>query len=87
MTSLHSCHWNWCRFTTVSHDDLVQHVVKTHLDTAEPVRRKDISIIRQVEEGSGSLEYPGQLPPLRAPSNLMADPQVSQAVIFQLVLN
>ncbi|KAN0137940.1 hypothetical protein V8E53_004424 [Lactarius tabidus] len=59
MTSLHSCHWNWCRFTTVQHDALVQHVVKAHLDIAEPVRRKDISLIRQVEEGSGSLEYPG----------------------------
>ncbi|KAF8266804.1 hypothetical protein EI94DRAFT_1732217 [Lactarius quietus] len=57
MTSLHSCHWNWCRFTTVEHDDLVQHVMTTHVDTAEPVRRKDIGLLRQVEEGS--LEYPG----------------------------
>ena len=40
------------------HDDLVQHVVKVHLDAAEPVKRKDIGLIRQVEEGS--LEYPGQ---------------------------
>ena len=69
MTSLHSCHWNWCRFTTVEHNDLVQHVVKVHLDTAELVKRKDISLIRQVEEGS--LEYPGQLPPSHALSNLM----------------
>ena len=64
MTSLHSCHWNGCRFTTVEHDDLVQHVVKVHLDTTEPVKRKDICLIRQVEEGS--LEYPGQSLPTHA---------------------
>lgn len=57
MSSLHSCHWDWCRFTTVLHDDLVQHVMRVHVDMAEPVRRKDISLLRQVEEGS--LEYPG----------------------------
>ena len=73
MTSLHHCHWNWCRFTTVEHDDLVQHVVKIHLDTAEPVRRKDISLIRQVEEGS--LEYPGQLLPPHALSNTQPNGQ------------
>jgi hypothetical protein len=87
MTSLHSCHWNWCRFTTVQHDALVQHVVKAHLDIAEPVRRKDISLIRQVEEGSGSLEYPGQLPPLHPPSNLMANPQASQVLISRRALS
>ena len=62
MSSLHSCHWDWCRFTTVLHDDLVQHVIKEHVDMAQPVRREDISLLRQVEEGSlESLEYPGQL--------------------------
>ena len=60
MTSLHSCHWDWCRFTTVLHDDLVQHVLKVHIDTAEPVRRKDIGLIRQVEDGS--VEYQGYYP-------------------------
>ena len=42
---------------TVEHDDLVQHVVKIHIDAAEPVRRKDISLIRQVEEGSLEVGY------------------------------
>ena len=45
----------------MQHDDLVQHVMRVHVDTAEPVKRKDVSLIRQVEEGS--LEYPGQLLP------------------------
>lgn len=61
-TIMHSCHWDWCRFTTQLHDDLVQHVMKVHVDAAEPVRRRDISRIRQVEEGS--LEYPGQSLPI-----------------------
>jgi hypothetical protein len=52
MSSLHSCHWDWCRFTTVLHDDFVQHVTSTHIDTAEPVKRADISLIRKVEEGA-----------------------------------
>jgi hypothetical protein len=69
MSSLHSCHWDWCRFTTVLHDDLVQHVMKVHVDTAEPVRRKDVSLIRQVE--GGSLEYPGQLLPIMLEADLM----------------
>ncbi|KAI9441908.1 hypothetical protein H4582DRAFT_1935795 [Lactarius indigo] len=67
MSSLHSCHWDWCRFTTVQHNDLVQHVMKEHVDTAEPVRRKDISLIRQVEEGS--LEYPGGASSIEVPTS------------------
>ncbi len=52
MSSLHSCHWDWCRFTTVLHDDFVQHVTSTHIDKAEPVKRADISLIRKVEDGA-----------------------------------
>jgi len=52
MSSLHSCHWDWCRFTTVLHDDFVEHVVSTHLDKAEPVKRVDISLIHRVEQGT-----------------------------------
>ncbi|SRR5258708_29914400 len=52
MSSLHSCHWDWCRFTTVLHDDFVQHVISTHIDKAEPVKKADISLIRKVEQGT-----------------------------------
>jgi hypothetical protein len=52
MSSLHSCRWDWCRFTTVLHDDFVEHVISTHIDKAEPVKRADISLIRQVEQGA-----------------------------------
>ncbi|KAN0109474.1 hypothetical protein V8E52_009268 [Russula decolorans] len=52
MSSLHSCRWDWCRFTTVLHDDFVEHVILTHIDKAEPVKRADISLIRQVEQGA-----------------------------------
>ncbi|KAI0276201.1 hypothetical protein BGY98DRAFT_731251 [Russula aff. rugulosa BPL654] len=52
MSSLHSCRWDWCRFTTVLHDDFVQHVISTHIDKAEPVKRADISFIRKVEQGA-----------------------------------
>ena len=54
MSSLHSCHWDWCRFTTVAHDDFVQHVISAHIDKAEPVKRDDISLIRHVEQGAPS---------------------------------
>ena len=52
MSSLHSCRWDWCRFTTVLHDDFVQHVISTHIVKAEPVKRADISLIRQIEQGA-----------------------------------
>jgi hypothetical protein len=52
MSSLHSCHWDWCRFTTVLHEDFVRHVISAHIDKAEPVKRDDISLIRQVEQGA-----------------------------------
>jgi hypothetical protein len=52
MSSLHSCRWDWCRFTTVLHGDFVEHVISTHIDKAEPVKRADISLIRKVEQGA-----------------------------------
>ncbi|KAF8472385.1 hypothetical protein DFH94DRAFT_187137 [Russula ochroleuca] len=62
MSSLHSCHWDWCRYTTVLHDDFVEHVISTHIDKAEPVKRADISLIRHVEQGtSGHSGGSGQL--------------------------
>jgi hypothetical protein len=54
MSSLHSCHWDWCRFTTVLHDDFVEHVRSTHIEKAEPVKRADISLIRHVEQGDNA---------------------------------
>jgi hypothetical protein len=52
MSSLHSCRWDWCRFTTVLHGDFVEHVISTHIDKAEPVKKADISLIRNVEQGA-----------------------------------
>ena len=52
MSSLYSCRWNWCRFTTGLYDDFVQHVISTHIDKVEPVKRADISLIRNVEQGA-----------------------------------
>jgi hypothetical protein len=34
------------------HDDFVEHVISTHIDKAEPVKRADISLIRHVEQGT-----------------------------------
>ena len=52
MSSLHSCRWGWCRFTTVLHGNFVEHVISAHIDKAEPVKRADTSLIRQVEQGA-----------------------------------
>ncbi|KAH9976448.1 hypothetical protein BGW80DRAFT_1457229 [Lactifluus volemus] len=52
MSTLHSCHWDWCRFTTVLHHDFVQHVISTHIDNANPVKRQDINLIRHLEQGA-----------------------------------
>jgi hypothetical protein len=60
MSSLHSCHWDWCRFTTVLHEDFVQHVISAHIDKAEPIKRGDISLIRQVEQGTSSHSTSGE---------------------------
>ena len=68
MSSLHSCHWDWCRFTTVLHDDFVQHVISAHIDKAEPVKRDDISLIHHIERdapghnGGLALPYRQQTP-------------------------
>jgi hypothetical protein len=50
MSTLHSCHWDCCRFTTVLHDDFVRHVIEVHIDKAEPIKREDINLIQQVEQ-------------------------------------
>jgi hypothetical protein len=52
MSTLHSCHWDWCRFTTVLHHDFVQHVISAHIDNANPVKRQDINLIRHLEQGA-----------------------------------
>lgn len=72
MSSLHSCHWDWCRFTTVLHDDFVQHVISAHIDTAEPVKRDDISLIRHVDQGTSS--HSGELVLLRQWRMPLIDP-------------
>ncbi|KAH9969942.1 hypothetical protein BJV74DRAFT_267039 [Russula compacta] len=88
MSSLHSCHWDWCRFTTVLHADFVQHVLSAHIDKAEPVKRGDISLIRHVEQGasgrsgglstaetSSQLEAPQTAPESSGPTaNLVVTP-------------
>jgi hypothetical protein len=67
MSSLHSCHWDWCRFTTVLHEDFVRHVISAHIDKAEPVKRDDISLIRQVEQGASGHSGEPRLWPRQSP--------------------
>jgi hypothetical protein len=54
MSSLHSCHWGGCPFTTSLHDDFVRHVISTHVDEAKPVKRMDIGLIRHAEQAASS---------------------------------
>ncbi|TFK50891.1 hypothetical protein OE88DRAFT_1660028 [Heliocybe sulcata] len=50
-----SCRWDWCRATFSSNKSLVDHVVDDHIKTAEPVKRRDVSLIRRAEEGQSGI--------------------------------
>ncbi|KII94888.1 hypothetical protein PLICRDRAFT_47894 [Plicaturopsis crispa FD-325 SS-3] len=50
---LHSCRWAWCRLSFATLKELAHHVVQDHAAKAQPVRRKDLELIRRVEEGVG----------------------------------
>ncbi|KIM46387.1 hypothetical protein M413DRAFT_441479 [Hebeloma cylindrosporum] len=50
---IYSCKWAWCRSVFEEHPSLVHHVVHDHARRSIPVRRRDIPMIRRVEEGSG----------------------------------
>jgi hypothetical protein len=50
---LFSCRWAWCRLTFSDNVGLVHHVLHDHVRHAIPVRRRDISMIKRVEEGKG----------------------------------
>ncbi|KJA29856.1 hypothetical protein HYPSUDRAFT_31864 [Hypholoma sublateritium FD-334 SS-4] len=47
------CRWAWCRATFSNGEDLTQHVVHEHARKSVPMRRRDIAVIRRIEEGSG----------------------------------
>ncbi|KAI0260143.1 hypothetical protein BC834DRAFT_832196 [Gloeopeniophorella convolvens] len=57
MSTLHSCRWDWCRYTTASHEGFVEHVISEHVEKAEPVKKKDVNLIRRVEEGTSLGSY------------------------------
>ncbi|KAF9481810.1 hypothetical protein BDN70DRAFT_802642, partial [Pholiota conissans] len=50
---VYSCKWAWCRLTFSDNALLVQHVIHEHARRSIPVRRRDIAIVRRIEEGSG----------------------------------
>ena len=49
----HPCRWDWCRSTFPTNAQLINHVLFEHVRNAKPVSRKDVSMLRRVEEGSG----------------------------------
>jgi len=50
---IYGCKWAWCRSVFEDHPSLVRHVIYDHARRSTPVRRRDISLIRRAEEGSG----------------------------------
>jgi len=52
---LFSCRWAWCRLTFSDNVALVHHVLHDHARRAIPVRRRDITMIKRMEEGKGEL--------------------------------
>jgi len=52
-THTHSCCWDWCRLTFPTNALLVDHVIHKHVHTAQPVRRRDLPMLRRAEEGVG----------------------------------
>jgi hypothetical protein len=56
-TTLSTCRWNWCTRSFPDHNGLVAHVEEDHIAKADPVKRKDVSLLQRVEDGA-SLEGP-----------------------------
>ncbi|KAF8238842.1 hypothetical protein L208DRAFT_1387158 [Tricholoma matsutake] len=50
---IHSCRWAWCCLSFSINAELVHHVIHDHVRQAVPVFRKDIPMLRRVEEGIG----------------------------------
>jgi len=50
---VYGCKWEWCRLSFLDQAALNEHVVLEHVRRAIPVRRRDIPIMRRVEEGAG----------------------------------
>lgn len=50
---IHHCHWDWCRLTFSTDALLIDHVICEHVRTAQPVRRRDLPMLRRAEEGLG----------------------------------
>ena len=48
---LWSCKWAWCRETLTAKDDLLRHILITHVATAEKVKKKDVPLILRAEQG------------------------------------
>ncbi|KAF8588847.1 hypothetical protein K439DRAFT_1334144 [Ramaria rubella] len=51
-TTLSACRWNWCTSTFSDHASLRVHVETEHIATAEPVKRKDITLLQRTEDGT-----------------------------------
>jgi hypothetical protein len=49
----YSCRWLWCRLVFTALDELSAHVVGDHIGPAEPMKRRDVILMRRVEEGAG----------------------------------
>ena len=49
----HTCHWDWCRLAFPSNALLIHHVIHEHVHKAQPVRRRDLPILRRVKDGVG----------------------------------
>ena len=52
-TSLLSCRWGWCAYTTTSPSDFSSHVLDGHVGKATAIKRSDIAAKRRVEDGQG----------------------------------
>src|ERR1700733_6792699 len=50
---MHHCHWDWCRLTFPTNQLLIDHVIYEHVRKAQPVRRRDLPMLRRAEEGFG----------------------------------
>lgn len=52
-SEIHSCRWAWCRLIFSTNTELAHHVIHEHVQNAVPVLRKDLTMLRRVEEGFG----------------------------------
>ena len=51
-TTLSACRWNWCARTFSDHSSLSHHVEVDHIANATPVKRRDVSLLEFVENGT-----------------------------------